>query len=186
MIFGACAAGQKAALPIAPVSSILGTANTPSSLSRLRDPLRGMIYVRRSVLAFTFIIAAFISGSPAFAEATNASPEEIDWFVGKWTVGPADVPGFETIAGDTGSCEDAVEIIKSSDTTIRRRSKTRSGEAVEFEFEVKKFGENYPWWPSDGPGPVARITGDDVFILASTTKGMADWDRGLQHTRCPE
>jgi len=90
-----------------------------------------------------------ISGSSAFAEATNASPEEIDWFVGKWKVGPADVP-------------------------------------AEFEFEVKKFGENYPWWPSDGPGPVARITGDDVFILASTTKGMADWDRGLQHTRCPE
>ncbi len=121
----------------------------------------------------------------ANAEVPNAAEQEVRWFVGKWVVGPADVPGFETIAG-AADCNAAVVIAATGPATIQRTVRLRNGELRSNEFTVKSFNGNFPWWSKDGiGGPVAKRTGADSFVLATTRNGKADWPNALKHTRCP-
>lgn len=123
---------------------------------------------------------------PAKAELPNAAEREVRWFAGKWAVGPADIPGFETIAGTT-DCKTAVDISTTGPATIRRAVRLRNGELRSNEFTVKSFNGNFPWWSKDGiGGPVAKRTGANSFVLAATRNSKADWPNALQHTRCPE
>lgn len=122
---------------------------------------------------------------PAIADVPNASAQESRWFAGKWATGPADVPGFETIA-EPADCKTAVDITTTGPATIRRTVRLRNGELRSNEFTVKSFNGNFPWWSKDGiGGPVAKRMGADSFILATTRNGKADWPNALKHTRCP-
>ena len=124
--------------------------------------------------------------SPAIAEVPDATEQEVRWFVGKWATGPADVPGFETIAGGA-DCKAAIDISARGAATIQRTVRLRDGALRTNEFRVKSFKGNFPWWSKDGiGGPVAKRTGEDSFILATTRNGKADWSGALKHTRCPE
>lgn len=130
-------------------------------------------------------IACFFA-SPALAEAPNAGEHEVRWFAGKWAVGPADVPGFETIAG-AADCASAIDIAVTGPATIKRTAMLRNGTLRSHEFTVKSFNGNFPWWNKDGMGgPVAKRTGADSFMLATTRNGKADWPNALKHTRCPK
>jgi hypothetical protein len=123
--------------------------------------------------------------SPAIAEAPDAAAQEVRWFVGKWATGPADVPGFETIAGNP-DCKTAVDISATGPATIQRTARLRDGTSHTSEFRVKSFNGNFPWWSKDGiGGPVAKRTGADSFVLATTRNGKADWAGARKHTRCP-
>ncbi len=127
-----------------------------------------------------------LSALSANAEVPNAAEQDVRWFVGKWAVGPADAPGFETIAGGA-DCKAAIDIAATGPATIRRTVRMRNGALRSSEFTVKSFSGNFPWWSRDGlGGPVAKRTGADSFVLASTRNGKADWPNALKHTRCPE
>ncbi len=144
--------------------------------------MRGRTVVRW--IALSGIVS--LSALSAIAEIPNATEQEVRWFVGKWAVGAADVPGFETIAG-AGDCKAAVDIAVMGPATIRRVVRLRNGELRFNEFTVKSFSGNFPWWSKDGiGGPVAKRTGADSFVLAATRSGKADWRNALKHTRCPE
>lgn len=134
-------------------------------------------------IAFTLLMASLVS--VAQANTPDASASETAWFAGNWATGPADVPGFDTI-GPAPDCSRAVTIRVVKGNVIVRETRLRNGSLHSAEFAVKHFGQNFPWWPTDGaPGPVAKRTGDDVFLLARTgNMGKADWDNALQHTRC--
>ena len=136
-----------------------------------------------------FIVLSAIAGlfaSPALAQAPNATEQEVRWFAGKWAVGPADAPGFETIAG-AADCASAVTIAVTGSATIKRTVRLRNGELHASKFTVKSFNGNFPWWNKDGMGgPVAKRTGADSFVLATTRNGKADWPNALKHTRCPK
>jgi hypothetical protein len=138
---------------------------------------------------FAHVIASFAFAGlltvSALAQTRDASEQEARWFTGKWAVGPADVAGFETIAGG-GDCAAAVDIAATGPATIRRSVRLRNGEISASEFTVKSFNGNFPWWSKDGTaGPVAKRTGADSFVLATTRNGRADWVNALKHTRCP-
>lgn len=122
----------------------------------------------------------------ATANVKDASPEDTAWFAGQWATGPADVPGHDTL-GPTPDCSRAVTIRVVKGNVIVRETRLKDGSLHSAEFSVKHFGQNFPWWPTDGGfgGPVAKRTGDDVFLLARTGEmGRADWNNALQHTRC--
>lgn len=126
-----------------------------------------------------------LSTLSAIADVPNATEQDIRWFAGKWATGPADVPGFETIA-EAPDCKAAVEIAATGPATIRRTVRLRNGELRSNEFTVKSFNGNFPWWSKDGiGGPVAKRTATDSFVLATTRTGKADWPNALKHTRCP-
>ncbi len=123
----------------------------------------------------------------AWANVEAASAEDTAWFAGQWATGPADIPGYETMAA-APDCSRPVTIHVIRDNVIARETRLRNGSLHRAEFSVKRFGQNFPWWPADSTAsaPVARRTGNDVFLLARTgDMGRADWDRALQHTRCP-
>jgi hypothetical protein len=130
-------------------------------------------------------VAIGLCTGAAIADTPDASPQDVAWFAGKWAVGPADVPGFETIAGG-GDCSRVAEIKTTGPLTLQRIVTHRNGERHIAEFTVKSFRGNYPWWPKNGDdGLIARKIAADTFILASTQIGIADWDSALKHTRCP-
>jgi len=129
-------------------------------------------------------VVAILCAAVARADTPDAAPQDAAWFAGKWAVGPADRPGFETIVGG-GDCARAVEIRMTGPVALQRIV-TRSGKRYVADFTVKSFGGNYPWWPSqDGDAVIAKKVADDTFVLASTRIGKADWDNALKHTRCP-
>ena len=131
--------------------------------------------------------ASCLLGLPlvALAQPADATGDETAWFVGEWTVTPAPVEGFETIAAEPPG---TVCIEHDGGAKIVRHSPTKDGRpAVRVEFTVKKLGRSFPWWPkAGGPGAVARRVSDDSFDLASIGRvGRADWSRALRHTRKP-
>jgi hypothetical protein len=129
-------------------------------------------------------IAGIVSVS-AFAQVRDATEQEVRWFTGRWAIGPADAPGFETIAKGA-DCTVAVAIAAVGPTTIRRTVRLRSGELHATEFTVKSFNGNFPWWSKDAAGgPVAKLTDTDSFVLATTRNGKADWVNAQKHRRCP-
>jgi hypothetical protein len=131
------------------------------------------------------VVTISLCTGTAVADTPDATPQEAAWFSGKWAVGPADVPGFETIAGG-GDCSRAIEIKTTGPVTLQRIVTRRNGERHTAEFTVKSFRGNYPWWPRQGGDAViAKRIAADTFVLASTRTGRADWDSALQHTRCP-
>lgn len=138
--------------------------------------------------AIRLIAASWITGFlavPAFAQARDATEQEVHSFAGRWAVSPADASGFETIAGGA-DCAAAVTIATTGPATIRRTVRLRSGDLRANEFTVKSFAGNFPWWSKDGAGgPVAKLTGADSFVLAPTRNGKADWANALKHSRCP-
>lgn len=137
----------------------------------------------KSATALTLALLAPL----ATADVPAASAAELAWFEGRWATGPADVPGHDTIAAEAPDCQRAVSIRRSGQDRLERSTTLRDGSTHIAEFEIRKFGGNYPWWPVSGqPGPVAKRTGDNVFVLAPTDMGRAQWDRALQHTRCPD
>lgn len=129
-------------------------------------------------------VVAGLSAGTTRADTPDAAPQDAAWFAGKWAVGPADKPGFETIAGG-GDCSRAVEIKMTGPVTLQRIV-TRGGNRHVADFTVKSFRGNYPWWPRlGGDAAVAKRIAGDTFVLASTRIGKADWDNALKHTRCP-
>lgn len=135
------------------------------------------------LLSATVVIGVCVSA--AIADTPDASPQDAAWFAGKWAVGHADVPGFETIVGG-GDCSRTVDIKTTGPATLQRIVTRRNGQRHTVEFTVKKFRGNYPWWPKNGKDAlVAKKIKNDTFVLASTRIGKADWDRALKHTRCP-
>lgn len=121
----------------------------------------------------------------ALAQPADAAADETAWFAGEWTVTPAPVEGFETIAAEPPG---TVRIEHAGGAHIVRHSPARHGRpAASVEFTVKKLRGNFPWWPkAGGPSAVARRVSDDSFDLAPVSQmGRADWLRALRHTRQP-
>lgn len=144
--------------------------------------------IRRQAMKLCFLSLLMLAqAGTAKANVQDASPEDTAWFAGQWATGPADIPGYETMAA-APDCSRAVTIHVIRDNVIARETRLRNGSLHRAEFSVKRFGQNFPWWPTDSTAsaPVARRTGNDVFLLARTgDMGRADWERALQHTRCP-
>lgn len=122
----------------------------------------------------------------AFADVVNAPIRELQWFAGRWATGPADVPGYKTITPGTPDCSKAVSIRIGADGILHRTVTLRNGSVIDAGFNVKKFGGNYPWWPTgDGPGAVAKRIDENTFVLAATgMMGKADWKNAIKHMRC--
>ncbi|GAB1487926.1 hypothetical protein MASR2M8_03680 [Opitutaceae bacterium] len=116
------------------------------------------------------------------AQIADASESEAAWFAGEWSVAPADVDDYETIASAEPT---QVRIQHLGGARIERTSPARAGrEAVTTVFTVKRLAGNFPWW-ADGRGSVVtRKVSDDSFDLASVgPMGRADWSQALRHTR---
>jgi hypothetical protein len=142
--------------------------------------------MRRCRRAFRLLIVgtALSAVLALAADVVDASPKDVEWFVGKWAVGAADMPGYTTAFGAPDCTKAVVEIVRVGKSTIRR-IRVVNGQPSQADFDVKYFNGNFPWWVSgDIGGPIARRTGEDVFLLATSRNGRADWDNALQHSRC--
>ncbi len=131
------------------------------------------------------LIVSVASASSARAEVKDANESEVAFFAGKWAVGAADAPGFETIVGGPDCARASVVIERVGASGVRRISTLRNGSKHSVEFDVKSFGGNFPFWVKGGAGgPVARRVDANTFLLASLRNGRADWQGALKHIRC--
>lgn len=127
-----------------------------------------------------------IAGVATSGEIPSATAREADFFVGRWATGPSPVDGFETLPATPPSCDRPVEIRRIGPDRIERQVRGRDGRPTTSTFTVKRFAGNFPWWPSGGgAAPVARRVDQDVFDLAPTRLGRADWSQAIRHQRCP-
>lgn len=128
------------------------------------------------------LLAALIL-SAATLQANPASEEEAAWFAGKWTVGPAPVDGFETIAGG-----DSIEaVLRHLEGARIEREITLGGQLHVMKFEVRAFGGNFPWWGDNGGNYVSKKRDENSFILAPVgPMGRAEWQKGWLYTRMGE
>jgi hypothetical protein len=135
---------------------------------------------------FGLALAALALSSGAHAAVTDAADADVAFFAGRWAVGPADAPGFDTIHGGPDCARASVVIERTGGSSLRRISTLRNGARHEVEFDVKSFGGNFPFWMKGGAGgPVARRLDANSFLLATLRDGRADWGGALKHIRCP-
>ena len=102
------------------------------------------------LLAALSPVVPALSGGASAADAVPAEAEAVGWFAGRWVVGSAEMPGFETVVADPAECGRAVTIAVAGEAVIRREGVLRDGTPDAAEFEVRAFGGAYPWWPLDG------------------------------------
>ncbi|MFN3892864.1 MAG: hypothetical protein ACK4MV_20900 [Beijerinckiaceae bacterium] len=142
--------------------------------------------IRGAIMSCAGAIAgALLLVAGARADVRDANEAEVDFFIGRWAVGPADAPGFETITGAPDCARASVVIERAGASGVRRVSTLRDGGRQAVEFDVKSFGGNFPFWVKGGAGgPVARRLDADAFLLASVRDGRADWTGALKHVRC--
>ena len=134
---------------------------------------------------FGAMACAILLAADARADVRDANEAEVAFFIGRWAVGPADAPGFETITGAPDCARASVDIEHVGASGVRRVSTLRDGRRQAVEFEIKSFGGNFPFWVKGGAGgPVARRLDADAFLLASVRDGRADWAGALKHVRC--
>ena len=123
---------------------------------------------------------------PALAGGPTDSPAAP--FVGNWQIAFPEADGV-IVNVPSASCDNPASITAVGETRIAAR--TPKGDMGEW--DVKAFGDKFPWWQTDPEtgqltySLVTKWVSDDAFILAGKDASgwQTDWDNAKQWTRCP-
>lgn len=133
-----------------------------------------------------FALCSAVIAVPSYAEDAKDSPAAP--YVGDWQIAFPEGEGV-IVNVPSASCDNPASITAVDETRISAR--TPEGDMGEW--DVKSFGQNFPWWQTDPTtgqltySLVTRWVRDDAFILAGKDASgwKTDWDNAKQWTRCP-
>lgn len=128
-------------------------------------------------MRLSLFLAATLAASPVLAAV---EPGDATQFAGKWRVAFPEAEGV--IVNKPDATCDAPVVIEATDAHTIRYTSPGGQSSV---WEIKKFGDNTPWW-SDNGSMVAKWIEWEVFHLAPTHVGKAQWDRAKEYRLCPE